>query len=354
MGSIKSLEIIKEPTENKLGVGIFNFSDKYSVFDWGQMPDDIDKKGTALAMMGAYSFDMIRDSSLYSHYIEMVDEKGKLVSPFGLLYSTLENSSNRMKIQLTRKFPIDNNYAAYQKPGLDNYLLPLEIIFRNGLPKGSSVFRRIKEAKEKGDEQGLENILNNLGLTKEPKEGEFLPRPKCEFTTKFEEQDRHLSYEEALRISGLDIEKFADVLKYAAKANEVITERAKKVGLKHYDGKIELMKYGGIMLVDVVGTFDEDRFSYDGVQVSKEILRQWYAKTPWGQEVMAAKKKASEEGVQDWKSLVKSQPEKLPPELKTLVSQIYQAGANLYTESKIFDVPHLRELVSQVKEYVEV
>ena len=35
MGSVKNLSIIEEPTESKAGVGIFEFSDRYSVFDWG-------------------------------------------------------------------------------------------------------------------------------------------------------------------------------------------------------------------------------------------------------------------------------------------------------------------------------
>ena len=33
------------------------------------------------------------------------------------------------------------------------------------------------------------------------------------------------------------------------------------------------------MVVDVVGTLDECRFTYDGVHVSKEIARQFYKKT---------------------------------------------------------------------------
>lgn len=39
MGSVKDLKILKKPAENSLGVVRFVFSDRYSVFDWGEMPD---------------------------------------------------------------------------------------------------------------------------------------------------------------------------------------------------------------------------------------------------------------------------------------------------------------------------
>ena len=57
MGSVKDLKIIEKATENKAGVGQFYYSDRYSVFDWGEMPDAIKDKGKALCMMGAFFFE---------------------------------------------------------------------------------------------------------------------------------------------------------------------------------------------------------------------------------------------------------------------------------------------------------
>ena len=37
----------------------FEFTDDYSVFDWGKMPNTIAHKGRALALMGAYFFDRL-------------------------------------------------------------------------------------------------------------------------------------------------------------------------------------------------------------------------------------------------------------------------------------------------------
>jgi phosphoribosylaminoimidazole-succinocarboxamide synthase len=41
MGSVKDLTILKKPEGLQEGLGKFSFSDRYSVFDWGQMPDHI-------------------------------------------------------------------------------------------------------------------------------------------------------------------------------------------------------------------------------------------------------------------------------------------------------------------------
>ena len=56
MGSVKDLEVLESPYESKEGRGIFHFSDRYSVFDWGEMPDNIKNKGAALAMMATFNF----------------------------------------------------------------------------------------------------------------------------------------------------------------------------------------------------------------------------------------------------------------------------------------------------------
>ena len=58
MGSVKDLEVIKKPKRNEMGIGRFHFSDRYSVFDWGRMPDLIEGKGEALCIMGAYCFEL--------------------------------------------------------------------------------------------------------------------------------------------------------------------------------------------------------------------------------------------------------------------------------------------------------
>ena len=131
------------------------------------------------------------------------------------------------------------------------------------------------------------------------------------------------------------------------KADETITEVAAKAGLKNEDGKIELAfdENRKLMVVDVVGTLDECRFTYDGVHVSKEVARQFYKKTAWYKDLEQAKKEAEAKGIQDWKSLCKSQPPKLDPKLKTIISEMYMAAANEMTGRKLFDSPKLSEVI---------
>jgi len=106
------------------------------------------------------------------------------------------------------------------------------------------------------------------------------------------------------------------------------------------------------MVVDVIGTLDECRFTLDGLHVSKEIARQFYKKTEWYKEVEEAKKIAEAQGIKDWKSLVKTPTPNLDPKLKTIISQMYMAAANEMTGRKFFDTPKLSEVVKEYKQWI--
>ena len=129
----------------------------------------------------------------------------------------------------------------------------------------------------------------------------------------------------------------------------MISELAGRAGLVNEDGKIELAfdPSRRLMVVDVVGTLDECRFTYDGLHVSKEIARQYYRKTDWFRDVEEAKKKAKEEGIEDWKKLCRIQPPKLDSKLKTIISQMYKTTANEIAKKKMFAVPKLAEIVKE-------
>ena len=44
-GSVKNFFVEKEPTKEAMGSGYFEFTDDYSIFDYGKMPDTIEGKG---------------------------------------------------------------------------------------------------------------------------------------------------------------------------------------------------------------------------------------------------------------------------------------------------------------------
>ncbi len=347
MGSVKDLDIIKKPTTHKMGLGRFKFSDRYSVFDWGEMPDLIDGKGEALCMMGAYCFERLEEKSIRTHYRGLVERNGKtvhldeLAQPSNVIEISLVNVHKPKTV--TREGKLCYDYGIYN-PKLTNCLIPLEIIYRNGLPEGSSVFKRL--------EQGSVTY-EQLGLDHYPKAGEKLKKPIFDVSTKLEDKDRYVTWDEAKEIASLTHGEVVEIKDLLMKVDGMITQTASKAGLVNEDGKIELAfnDERKLMVVDVVGTLDECRFTYDGLHVSKEIARQFYRKTRWFKDVEKAKKEAETEGVQDWKKLCRSKPPKLDPKLKTIISEMYMAASNALTQRRMFDVPSLADAVKKYKEF---
>lgn len=348
MGSVKDLQVIQKPAKTAMGIGRFLFSDRYSVFDWGEMPDHINGKGAALCLMGAYCFEQLEKIGVKTHYRGLVDANGKAVK-----VAELKQPSSNMEVALVNVYKpqtsvvnskIVHDYSVYTSE-LKNCLIPLEIIYRNGLPEGSSVFKRLAQGKI---------TLNDLGLDHTPAPGENLAKPIFDVSTKLEETDRYVTWAEAKKIAGLTDPELADVKVVLLKADETITKAASNAGLKNEDGKIELAfdDKRKLMVVDVVGTLDECRFTYGGVHVSKEVARQFYKQTSWYTNLEQAKKEADAKGIQDWKALCKSQPPKLDPKLKTIISEMYKAAANEMTNIKLFETPKLAKVINDYKAYM--
>jgi len=150
MGSVKDLEVLKPPTKNEMGVGRFHFSDRYSVFDWGAMPDLIENKGKALCLMGAFCFEMLEKMGIKTHYRGLVAPNEKLITT-----KELEEPVDIMEIHLARVFKPEFRGGAYDY----------------------NIFAKLAE---KG-----------------------LKKPIFEVSTKLEERDRCITWSEAQRISGL-------------------------------------------------------------------------------------------------------------------------------------------------------
>lgn len=351
MGSVKDLEILKPPTKSKMGLGRFHFSNRYSVFDWGEMPDLIDDKGAALCMMGAYCFEQLeKETEIKTHYKGLVTSNGKERA----LSSELDEPADIMEVDLVnviRPKPYTNekgelmyDYSVYS-PDLANFLIPLEVVYRNGLPEGSSIFKRL--------EQGVVNP-KDLDLDHYPKPGEQLKKPILDPSTKLEKGDRYITWREAqemVNLSGDEANEIKDIL---LKVDKLITALAAKAKLKNEDGKIELAfnPKREMMVVDVIGTLDECRFTYDGLHVSKEVARQFYKKTKWYKELEEAKKQAKDKGIEDWKSLCRSQPMRIDPPLKQIIRDMYASVANEFLGKRVFDSPKLDNVIRTYRAYI--
>ena len=347
MTSVKEFCVAEPATETAVGRGRFEFTDAYSVFDWGQMPDEIPEKGAALCLGGAATFELLESAGVPTHYRGVARDGGPVQS-----LSDATPPPDEMAIELvvvpelpyTGDGPNGYDYEAFHDAADDNYLVPLEVVFRNAVPVGSS----LRDRRDPAD----------LGLDGDewPDEPVDLPEPVVEFSTKFEERDRYLDRAAADRLAGrASVDRLAEL---ARTVNDVVTERAATAGLTHQDGKIECYWADGeVGVADVAGTFDENRFAHDGQQVSKEVVRQFYRREhpAWVDAVADAKARADADGVADWRPLCDREPPALPASVVDRVADLYAAGADAYAAGDPagdgwFDAPPLSEAVAAVRE----
>ena len=118
------------------------------------MPDHIPNKGASIALLSAYFFEKLEERGIPTHYIGLVeDEDTKKLSD-------LKRPVNTMEIRLLRVIKPElrgsqYDYLKYQSEK-GGFLIPLEIIYRNFLPEGSSVFSRLKKGEIKPIDLGLD------------------------------------------------------------------------------------------------------------------------------------------------------------------------------------------------------
>ncbi|MCX7832375.1 MAG: phosphoribosylaminoimidazolesuccinocarboxamide synthase [Actinobacteria bacterium] len=339
MGSVKDLFIIEQPQETRAGKGMFVFSDRYSVFDWGEMPDKIPHKGEALCMLTSYFFELAEKRGVKTHYLGLIDKDDQEKR-----LAELNSASNRMMVKLLRVVEPEYRDGTYDYTPIKNlnanYLIPLEVIYRFSLPEGSSVFRRISEGSL---------TPSDLGLNEPPVPGTVLKEPFIDFSTKLEHFDRYLNRKEALEISGLSEDKFNQLVDMAKDLAKMIRDAYEEIGINNEDGKFEfgVDESGDIILIDALGTPDECRFSKDGVTLSKEFARIFYRGSNWHKELEAAKKSFGK----DWREHVRLKPEPLPSEDLELLSNIYTSLTNSLLKKKVFETDYtLEELISKIKE----
>jgi len=188
--------------------------------------------------------------------------------------------------------------------------------------------------------------LEDIGLTEMPEPGQVLEKTIFDVSTKLETTDRYISWQEAKEICNLTDDELDNLKNITKRVADLITEETKKIGLVNEDGKIEFgfNENREPIIVDALGTLDECRFTYNGKPVSKEIARIYYRDTEWHKEVEQAKKQDKI----NWKSLVKSRPEPLPPEFAESISAVYKAYVNEITGKKWFDVPSINEILDKM------
>ncbi len=337
---------------------VFEFSDRFSVFDWGDMDDQLPGKGKSLAIMAYYLFQYLEDQqnwrnpeykkivhennlskSVYNglckhglnHHCKTILKKDHNMLQEGTIGNFLLVSPvNVIKPTFTNKSWDYNQYKS--KP--ENTLVPLEVIFRFGTPKGSSLFQRVKN----------NNYCQQIGLKETPQVGDKFDYPIIEFSTKLENEDRYISYEEAIEIACLNVDEFQALRSTAILIAINLKNLFKKTGIELLDGKLEFAfsskKYNerSFMLVDSIGP-DELRLEYNNIPLSKERLRTYYRNSKWYQKITKAKEYSNENKVQNWKQAAINKFNATPPSLNTAlqknISTMYKVLSNELTKTII-------------------
>ncbi|TMR35913.1 phosphoribosylaminoimidazolesuccinocarboxamide synthase [Nonomuraea zeae] len=314
--STKNLQIVEPPTTTREGIGRFEYTDTYTVFHYGRMPDLIPGKGEAICRMAVFNFRMLEEAGVPTHF-------RRFIPP------------NAIEFDLAR---VPDPAAGPPAPVERSYLVPVQILFRNELPQGSSVHRRLAAG---------ELTLDGVGLRVIPVAGEKLERPFIEYATMLHDVNRFISRDEAQRLAGLTDGHFQAMHDTAVKVNEVLTGHAAKVGLSHCDGKAEFLMSSDarIVLADSPGTPDESRLMYDGVHCGKQVLRNWYVAN--GLDIPTRQLIADGVPRSRW-----PRPAPLPPEFLPAMSDLYRSLSETWTGERRWNAPDLRAATQAIADLI--
>lgn len=321
-GSVKDLY----KKENHL---VFKYSNRYSVFDWGEMPDDIPHKGEALASMAASFFEYLKSQGIPSHYIGTAGADLIEVKSVDVHRPDWKNDHY--------------DYSVYKNRPI-NCLVPLEVIFRKHLGQGNSLEARLKKNPA---------YLADLGLATLPQGAASFDPPVVEFSTKLETSDRYLTRQEMTEMNVASAQELKSLKEYTIKVVEKLDSLFASFGVKLWDGKLEYA-FGepvspdqrALLLVDSIGP-DELRLTYEGLPLSKEFLRQIYRNTEWADAVKKSKELAEERKTQDWKAICVNElgqkPLPLNKEQIQVSAFLYQALANEVAQAVGRKLPFAQE-----------
>ena len=183
-GSVKDLlGPVKPSLQGDPSAVVFEYTDAYSVFDWGRMPDLLPKKGEALATLAANFFERLelpeswkefsrtpealalrkgnKFGSVFNELGEELQSKGLRTHYLGALDSqelqpkqTSALSAPCRRLLVKQVSVVKPQFTTVLGRALPDYyptrtsppprLVPLEVVFRMSCPEGSSLLERIE------------------------------------------------------------------------------------------------------------------------------------------------------------------------------------------------------------------
>lgn len=183
--------------------------------------------------------------------------------------------------------------------GNDQFVIPLEQIVRFGVTSGSSILRKYNAQSDSGKKA----YLQELGVENELIPWQTFASPLIDLTTKYEPEDRNISRQEALLISGIGGKMYSESLVRAILASFMVHRIFDRMGLNLWDLKWEIAKDGeDLVFVDTLDT-DSVRatltIEVEGrnyiVNFNKQAMRDYYklVHDDWYAAVNKTKKEAA-------------------------------------------------------------
>ena len=252
------------------------------------------------------TIDKLAEHGASTHHCGMVDAQSGEVKHEGL-------PANESAFNIVRRYKIEKpelssflrhpvyDYSKFRN--LDRNVVPLECIVRFGITSGSSVFRKYLKLPD-AQKRNFERELGSDGALQA---WQYLATPIVDFTSKYEPEDRAVTKQEALNMSGLDAGGLNEMGKLAVLGGWAVRVLVEKMGLQLWDLKWEFARDGeDLVFVDTIDTDSfratsilndgEDRFV---IHYNKQAMRDYYriAHAGWLAAVGEAKQDARKEGV---------------------------------------------------------
>ena len=240
-----------------------------------------------------------------THHLGMIDStSGEVVTEGMPANPSCFNVVRRFPVMHPPQRPFFNNhvfdYAQFHQS--NTYVIPLEYIVRFGITGGSSVLRK----HETLTDAGKKAYELELGLTEPMRAWQMLPIPIFDLTSKYEPEDRNVTRQEAVMMSGLAANDFLDTVKMAILGGWAVKELLNQIGLSLWDLKGEFATDCGDTLF--VDTIDTDSFRATAlmeregrnliIHYNKQAMRDYYKimHAEWYAGVAEAKKEALKSG----------------------------------------------------------
>lgn len=223
------------------------------------------------------------ESGAQTHHVGMLDGKTGNIATNGMPETpSCYNVVRRFPVMKPPQRNVMGNfvfdYAQFHQS--DTYVVPLEYIVRFGVTSGSSILRKYDSLSEKE----RRTFEQELGLTGPMQAWQMLDRPIYDLTSKYEPEDRAVSKQEALLMSGLSAQHFTDTIKMSLLGAWAVRDLLEEIGLQLWDLKWEFAVDRETLLF--VDTIDADSFRATStvpvegrdliIHYNKQAMRDYY------------------------------------------------------------------------------